>query len=271
MWSAEEWAREHEDAIALFGAANISIESVYYDVMHSKYLGMDSYLLGGVLHYLVDIKLGVAGTSQDRLDALWERISDEYRHQKTSTRYNSMSLTMFRPGKAAFAHLKGKAAELKGLISVLLGVCRQGFLDATNREENLMLRALEQSLLIDSILNHNVAKVVLPHDQKMMLTNAVRSCNQLIGALGAHFHNLGHPIFNYTVKNHVLEHVALDSDRLNPVLTWTFSAEDFMLRIRHLVAASAHGSSPIHVQNVVLQKWLRGFELGLWPSMANLR
>ena len=43
------------------------------------------------------------------------------------------------------------------------------------------------------------------------------------------------------------------------------------MRIRHLVGSSAPGADPIRIQNSATLKWLRGLELSLWPSMANLR
>ena len=135
----------------------------------------------------------------------------------------------------------------------------------------MMLAAMDQSVAIDSILNHNRCHAILPPDQKNLLMTAIQNYNRLVQALGAFFHPQGIGLFNYTIKNHVMLHIGLDSDCLNPILGWSFGAEDFMQRVRHLVGASSHGSSAMHLQNNVMVKWVRGFELNLWPTMAALR
>ena len=237
--------------------------------MHAKYLGVDSYLLGGILTFLIDVK-GTVGSAQQRLDQLWSTIRDEYRRQGATSRCGLLTLKMFRASSGPFSHLKGKASEIKGLIPILLAICKRGSLSMEVKHEKLMILALEQTLLVDRILMQSRLAPVLPDDQKNLLVVAVRSLNRLIQALGAHFHVQAQGLFNYTVKNHVLDHIAAESSSCNPTWAWTFSEEDFMLRVRHPVGSSAHGSTAQHLQNVVMGKWLRGFELELWPGLARL-
>ena len=68
-----------------------------------------------------------------------------------------------------------------------------------------------------------------------------------------------------------MNHIAADACVINPTAVWTFMAEDYMLVVRKLVASCAPGFSPSLIQHKVLAKWLRGFELRLWPSLAVLR
>ena len=187
-------------------AADIDIESVAFDLMQSKYLGCDAYLLGSVLTYMVDVKIEGGGSAQDRLEALWAQIREGYDREGTVSQYGHMTLNMFRGGKAPFSQLKGKAAEIRHLLPILLHICKdQGRLSNAIQREALMIRAMEQSLLVDKILEHNNHLPVLSSRQKGLLVEAVRNYNRLVQALGTVFHPQGLGLFNCTIKAHVLE------------------------------------------------------------------
>ena len=121
-----EWNQAHPEALPLFSTASIDIESVAFDVMHSKYLGCDAFLLGSILTYLVDIKAEGGGSAHDRLQALWEQIREGYEREGTVSQYGHMTLNMFRGGKAPFSQFKGKASEIRPLLPILLHICKAG-------------------------------------------------------------------------------------------------------------------------------------------------
>ena len=156
--------------------------------------------------------------------------------------------------------------EVKYFLPVFLAVCRDGVLEPDIHIENLMLKMMEQSALVDRILLENGHLPALPRFVGESLVRAVRALNQLVAAVGTSFHEKGVGLFNYTVKSHILDHLALDSMVMNPTWTWCFASEDFLQKLRTLVQASAHGSSPVHVQHVVMAKYLRGFALQLLPD-----
>ena len=86
-----------------------------------------------------------------------------------------------------------------------------------------------------------------------------RACNQYnkaIVELGQQAHRAAR-LFNFTIKNHALEHVALDSFELNPTWTWTFPSESFLARVRKLVQAASHGSPPSLVHKKVMKNYLK--------------
>ena len=89
--------------------------------------------------------------------------------------------------------------------------------------------------------------------------------NALIAELGRLLHAQAAAMFNYTIKNHILEHVALDAQKLHPMWSWTFASEDFMMVVRKLVQSVAPGSKPVHIQNKLLNKYMRRLELHLLP------
>ena len=59
----------------------------------------------------------------------------------------------------------------------------------------------------------------------------------MIVELGEQAHRAAR-LFNFTIKNHALEHVALDSQEVNPSWVWTFASEGFLGKVRKLVASS---------------------------------
>ena len=236
----------------------------FYDMMHSKYLGSDSYFLGSLLSWLTEKK-------KIPLEHVWEDIKNGYALQRTSSRYTSLTANMFKRGKAPFPHLKGKASEIKGLMPVMLLICSQKYLNPDDYVDKLILKSLEQSVAIDKLLDAHKEFPALPADKAQMLQHGVMSFNRLVAALGDHLHPQSQHFFHYTIKCHVLDHIALDSSALNPTWTWNFSSEDYLLRVRKMVQSCAHGSGPDHIQEVFVRKWLRGYELHWWPSVAQLR
>ena len=118
------------------------------DMMHMKWLGVDSYFIGSVLSYLIDMKM--TDTPQNNLSRLWNDIKVMYAQQKTSTRFSCLTLTMFRAGKHPFPCLKGKAGEIKSLIPILVEVTRAYLVDSDF--EKLMYEGLLQSFAIDQCL-----------------------------------------------------------------------------------------------------------------------
>ena len=145
-------------------------------------------------------------------------------------------------------------------------VREEHLLDIEVRQEQLMVKALEQSVLVDKILMDIAHKSALSRAEGQVLQRAASAFNQLVGALGAIFHPQGKALFNYTVKFHIMEHIALDSSELHPLLSSTFASEDFLQKVRDLVQHSSHGSSPVHIQNEVMNKFLRGLAMSLWPD-----
>ena len=101
----------------------------------------------------------------------------------------------------------------------------------------------------------------------------VNKYNTTIVQLGAHFHR--HPsgmtrLFNLTVKNHILEHIGLDSGTLNPSIVWGYPSEDFLMKVRKLVQSSAHGASPMRIQRTVMHKYIHGLQMSILHTLPVL-
>ena len=148
-WEAGEWFEAHQDCIPLWGGVPaVDILSLSMDMMHIKWLGVDSYFIGSLLCYLIDMKM--PDSPQNNLSRLWDEIKVMYAQQKASTRFSTLTLTMFRAGKHPFPCLKGKAGEIKSLIPVLVEVTRPYLVDSDF--EKLMYDGLLQSFAIDQCL-----------------------------------------------------------------------------------------------------------------------
>ena len=96
VWSAEEWALQQANAIPFFGAAGIIIESLFFDQMHTKYLRVDSHVMGNILCYIAGQLGRQAGSAENRVERKWGSIEDACAPFKSACRYSSMSLSMFK-------------------------------------------------------------------------------------------------------------------------------------------------------------------------------
>ena len=101
----------------------------------------------------------------------------------------------------------------------------------------------------------------------------VNNFNTIVVQLGTHFHGRESQqsrLFNFTIKNHVMEHIAVDASKINPCLVWGYPSEDFLMRVRRLVQSSAHGPSPMRIQMNVMKKYGHAMHLELLPGLPLL-
>ena len=108
-----------------------------------------------------------------------------------------------------------KAAETKGLVPVILKIAEL-WLDPADARENYMLNLLRQSLLIDTILQERSEDFRLQGVVAETFQSAVLNYNLLTTELRLAFG--GRQLFNYTIKQHALSHIALDALELSPRL-----------------------------------------------------
>ena len=146
-WNAEAWRRDHQTCIALWHL--VDIEVLQYDLMHSKYLGVDAYYAASIMLYIVEWKL--TGEATENMKTLWNAIKLAYQQLKSPSQFSVINLNMIRPGSSPFPCLRGKAAEIKHLIPALERVASQ-FLDKSHMTEGLMIKGLQMSRAIDGCL-----------------------------------------------------------------------------------------------------------------------
>ena len=82
-------------------------------------------------------------------------------------------------------------------------------------------------------------------------------------------------LFNCTVKSHMVAHICLKSNILNPRKTWCFSGERMMLLMRRIVQSCARGTGPVEINWKVIEKYRQAMHLSLsdlleWNDLAEL-
>ena len=65
-------------------------------------------------------------------------------------------------------------------------------------------------------------------------------------------------LFNFTIKFHYLAHIAFYSRYFNPRLAWCYSGEDFMQKVKRIVAACAPATSAQLVPTKAMAKYASG-------------
>ena len=78
---------------------------------------------------------------------------------------------------------------------------------------------------------------------------------RLYTALAKTFMNEGKLLFDITVKSHYMAHLMIQSEWLNPRLSWTFAGEDFMHIMKILAQSCVRGTQGPKVAAKMLAKY----------------
>ena len=219
LWVARRWTitgynRRHPQRHMLFKTVpGVSVLTYITDVMHCKNLGPDPVFLGSILRYLTHYLLH--GSPHDNLKQIWAEIRDEYKTSKTQTRYGNLSHNMIHPPSKKLPQLKGKAAEIKHLISPLLQVARKYLVPLTDAHTD-MIEGLEQLVDIERMLHAHKTKPRFPPQDAVLFRDACFRFCQCQDSLIRHFHADNTPLFNQTVKSHYICHLGLLAAYINP-------------------------------------------------------
>ena len=137
---------------------------------------------------------------------------------------------------------KIRAAQSRHLVPCLLGAFKRHY-DKKVTAQRWMLMALERSAEFDEILDVHADEYKLPGDAAARLLEVTREYLQLVSALRNHFGSRLQ-LFHVTAKSHYLIHVAMLAKYMNPRLCWCYSGEDFVGRIKQVIASCQHGTPP---------------------------
>ena len=136
-------------------------------------------------------------------------------------------------------------------------------MDATFKVHRLVRLALKASADIEDILDQNPTEYRLDDDEARNFENACFRYAQCVASLGAHFHPMGIWLFHFTIKQHMLLHCGMMCREVSPRLAWCYSGEDLMAKVKGLVQASCHGSTPQRMVHKVMQKYSVGLSYQL--------
>ena len=156
-----------------------------------------------------------------------------------------------------FHHGLCEAAQVKDLVPILYDVAC-GLLNANVEYECLVLEVMRASCQIDQALESSVGSWLLTGKHLQAFRGGVQELNLILTELGLRSHQVA-ALFNYTIKNHALEHISLQASLLSPRLTWCYPQESFLQHVRRLVQ-SCRMQPSLKLQGVTMCRYLRTFE-----------
>jgi len=233
--------------------SNLNVEP---DELHVIHLGTSMWFLGSVLWMLVFRVLD--GRAEDNMKIVWSRLSEAYAVLNPGAQYTNLGLGSFcDPSKPSghFPKLKGKGAEVKGLVGPLLLVW-QSFMNSEEEEHKLIEFALECVRNFQSIIDDYGHELFLPHDQAALLKGHVQEFLKAYTIIGHMAEGRGELLYNMTVKFHMLWHLADRAKYLCPRRSACLIDEDFVGRTKEVAQASSAGTQ-LHLVPAKLTEKMR--------------
>ena len=159
-----------------------------------------------------------------------------------------------------------EAAQVKHLVPVVWRVAKD-MLSEDDPYEKHILGALAGSASMEEVLDECKGDFVLRPAKAAQFARSCQTLNISLSQLGLLTHAKIVALWNFTIKNHILEHIAMDSSEMSPWLCWNYGSESLLMHVRTLVMANKTQPSVHAVQLKVMANWLHGFELSLKPSL----
>lgn len=286
LWTLTAWKNwEGRSQCPLFGCLSYcSALTVHLDYMHCKYLGVDQYVYASVLALLCCQVM--SGTPQENLNRCWRTIKEYYHRHQTRIRYRYLNkLTMFLR-KSGTPKLRGKAGEIRHFAPVICHLwCLH--MDSNFEVHQQIHMLLKFSVLMEQLITNNKEEVAFPVDEARKFSEACENMLTLHAGLANHFAEEQTDLFTLTSKCHMLQHIAIQSRRLNPRLVswqnkiflahgtrtslhknyffhcfffcfaevWCFAGEDLQKRVQQLAKASVKGNNAASAVNKLVRHY----------------
>ena len=199
------------------------------------------------------------GAESENRSAIWHELQEAYGARRSTSRLSQLKESMYKPQGPKFPHPTAKASEVRSLCVPLRDVAER-HLDPGVPVQAQMRLALGCVAEMEGVLGERRSCYAWPPEAAELFIQLTYAFLTLQTALGNHFHASGRRLFSATPKSHYMAHVALNSRHMNPCLSWCFSGEDLVGRLKHMIAASCHGSAPHQV--------VQGNEEALFRALA---
>lgn len=161
-----------------------------------------------------------------------------------------MKLTMLGGKGGKYPKLKGKAAEIKHLTPIVYTMWCEGMVAGDEAHVKIKL-ALQFSGEVDKMLDDHPRDYALP----ARVAQAFQLKTLQYVQLQAVLQNLnGLQVFSVTIKHHYLVHAAIRAGHLSPRVGWCFMGEDYMSKVKRLIASCLAGNAHEKVSMKVAQK-----------------
>lgn len=178
-----------------------------------------------------------------------------------------MKMSMFLNKEEPHEHmpkLKGRAIEVRNLIPALASVWTE-YMDASKPIQHAVLHGLRCSARMDAILEEYRDFDVLPTAAAHEFMQCSFGYAQSQTACAGHYGTKdGLYVFDITIKTHYTLHQGMTAGDLNPRLSWNFAGEDFMHKIKILLATATHGNDA----STSLVKCMQQYEVALYHQFA---
>ena len=162
---------------------------------------------------------------------------------------------MFTAATQKFPKLKGRAGEVKGLIKPLLRMWEKNMTEA-NQQHRLARLLLQASAEMEDLLEANSRNYALPSEDSARFKHLCFQYVLCSSALSNYYHARGIFLFHFTIKHHYLLHLGLLSADVNPRITWCFSGEDLMAKVKALAQSSCRGVCPQKLVSKMMTKYM---------------
>ena len=158
-----------------------------------------------------------------------------------------------------------EANEIKHLITIVWRIAGD-LLDETDPYDKLVMGALAGSVSMEEILDQSKGQWSLSPSQAATFCKGCETLNLSLTQLGLITHAKQVALWHYTIKNHILEHIAMGAMEFSPSLSWNYGSESLLMHLRTLVLGNRTQPNVWALQGVVMKSWFAGWELGLNPK-----
>jgi hypothetical protein len=201
------------------------------------------------------------GEPAQNLVTIFEFIKEEYKRLRISDRFGQLHLNMFtsaRSPNSSFPKLKGKGAEIKGFGEPLLHAWERWMSndDVQHVRVKLLLGA---SVKLEHMLVEHADLIKFPTLVADDFLSTTVDLLLLATALAKHYNEMGRKLWDITPKAHYLFHCAYNARFLNPRLSWCYSGEDYMQKIKRVAQSCVRGTPLQLVGRRIAVKFVRGF------------
>ena len=246
---------------AIWGLPGASRFSHAGDLMHAGDLGVLGHLHGAAAVHTTRVGGAYVGNELVRADKFWDDLIASYIATNVTKRLQYLSHEMMR-GKGIYPFMKTKAAEARHLIKPMIDLLerkgRGGEIDAH------LLRAYKH---IDRVYDLVLAMPMVPSDEEaeqvlkeydsfLLHYNHVATVCMRTGVYNC----------NMTTKFHEVWHILHMGRFLSPRMSWCYSFEDFIGKIKKSAQACVCGTPMHKIPSKVVDNYLRAvfMELEKW-------
>ena len=180
------------------------------------------------------------GSPEENLQFCWHFIQSFYQQHKVEVRYRYLNkLTMFVRKKKS-PKLRGKASEIK-YFGIVLQALWSKFMNKSISLHEKILLMLNLNCKLEALINEHKTEVKFPGPAAKEFQDAAFAMSALQQVCANHFKADDIDLFTTTSKNHMLCHIAMMSQHINPRICWCFTGEDMMHKTQVLLKACVRG------------------------------